>query len=84
MYGYNGQIMFSLWHFQDVIEAQEKTITNLLKAVKEQHDQLDHQKVKIKNLEEKVENCSSVQILLYMGMECEYGKGKSAFSGLTT
>lgn len=42
--------------FQEVIEAQEKTITNLLKAVTEQHDQLDHQKSKIKNLEEKVEN----------------------------
>lgn len=39
---------------KDVIEAQEKTITNLLKAVKEQHDQLDHQKLKIKNLEEKL------------------------------
>ncbi|XP_040895538.1 angiopoietin-related protein 3 [Toxotes jaculatrix] len=39
---------------KDVIEAQEKTITNLLKAVKEQHDQLDHQKTQIKNLEEKL------------------------------
>ncbi|XP_029987544.1 angiopoietin-related protein 3 isoform X2 [Sphaeramia orbicularis] len=39
---------------KEVIEAQERTITNLLKAVKEQHDQLDHQKLKIKNLEEKL------------------------------
>ncbi|XP_015258835.1 PREDICTED: angiopoietin-related protein 3 [Cyprinodon variegatus] len=39
---------------KEVIEAQDKTITNLLKAVKEQHDQLDHQKIKIKNLEEKL------------------------------
>lgn len=39
---------------KEVIEAQEKTITNLLKAVNEQHDQLDHQKIKIKNLEEKL------------------------------
>lgn len=39
---------------KDVIEAQEKTITSLLKAVNEQHDQLDHQKIKIKNLEEKL------------------------------
>ncbi|CAN9500875.1 unnamed protein product [Ophioblennius macclurei] len=39
---------------KDVIEAQEKTITSLLKAVNEQHDQLDHQKTKIKNLEEKL------------------------------
>ncbi|KAM4575033.1 angiopoietin-related protein 3 [Fundulus diaphanus] len=39
---------------KEVIEAQERTITNLLKAVKEQHDQLDHQKNKIKNLEEKI------------------------------
>ncbi|XP_070764935.1 angiopoietin-related protein 3 [Enoplosus armatus] len=39
---------------KEVIEAQEKTITNLLKAVTEQHDQLDHQNIKIKNLEEKL------------------------------
>lgn len=51
--------MFLLWHFQEVIEAQEKTITDLLKAVKEQHDQLDNQKTKIKNLEEKVDKCST-------------------------
>lgn len=41
-------------HIQEVIEAQEKTITDLLQAVKEQHDQLDNQKTKIKILEEKV------------------------------
>ncbi|XP_076026309.1 angiopoietin-related protein 3 [Genypterus blacodes] len=41
---------------KDVIEAQERTITNLLKAVKEQHDQLDNQKDKIKNLEDKLGN----------------------------
>lgn len=46
--------VFLLWHYQEVIEAQEKTISNLLKAVREQHDQLDNQKLKIKNLEEKV------------------------------
>lgn len=51
--------MVLLWHFQEVIENQEKTITNLLKAVGEQHDQLDNQKLKIKNLEEKVDNCST-------------------------
>ncbi|XP_069560879.1 angiopoietin-related protein 3 [Brachyistius frenatus] len=39
---------------KEVIEAQDKTITNLLTAVKEQHDQLNHQKMKIKNLEEKL------------------------------
>ncbi|XP_030289882.1 angiopoietin-related protein 3 [Sparus aurata] len=39
---------------KEVIENQEKTITNLLKAVGEQHDQLDNQKLKIKNLEEKI------------------------------
>lgn len=39
---------------KEVIEAQEKTITDLLQAVKEQHDQLDNQKSKIKILEEKV------------------------------
>lgn len=37
-----------------MIEAQEKTISKLLQAVKEQHEQLDHQKIKIKNLEDKV------------------------------
>ena len=55
----NRKIMILLWHFQEVIETQEKTITNLLKAVGEQHDQLDNQKMKIKNLEEKVDNCST-------------------------
>ncbi|XP_020489394.1 angiopoietin-related protein 3 [Labrus bergylta] len=39
---------------KEVIDAQEKTITSLLNAVREQHDQLDHQKAKIKNLEEKL------------------------------
>nr|XP_020458453.1 angiopoietin-related protein 3 [Monopterus albus] len=39
---------------KEVTEAQEKTITQLLQAVKEQHDQLDYQKLKIKNLEEKL------------------------------
>ncbi|XP_071342256.1 angiopoietin-related protein 3 [Trachinotus anak] len=43
---------------KEVIEAQEKTISNLLKAVTEQHDQLDHQKIKIKNLEEKLSDDS--------------------------
>ncbi|KAM9384980.1 angiopoietin-related protein 3 [Pholidichthys leucotaenia] len=43
---------------KDVIETQEKTITNLLNAVKEQHDQLDHQKSKIKSLEEKLSSDS--------------------------
>lgn len=43
---------------KDVIEAQEKTITNLLLAVKEQHDQLDNQNLKIKNLEEKLSSDS--------------------------
>lgn len=42
-----------------MIESQEKTITNLLEAVKEQHDQLDNQKTKIINLEEKVDDCSA-------------------------
>ena len=37
-----------------MIDSQEKTITDLLIAVREQHDQLDYQKTKIKNLEEKV------------------------------
>uniref|UniRef100_A0A3Q3VL84 Fibrinogen C-terminal domain-containing protein n=1 Tax=Mola mola TaxID=94237 RepID=A0A3Q3VL84_MOLML len=39
---------------KEVIETQDKTITSLLKAVQEQHDQLDNQNVKIKNLEEKI------------------------------
>ncbi|XP_024134141.1 angiopoietin-related protein 3 [Oryzias melastigma] len=39
---------------KEVIDAQEKTITSLLISVKEQHDQLDNQNVKIKHLEEKL------------------------------
>ncbi|XP_077441329.1 angiopoietin-related protein 3 [Vanacampus margaritifer] len=39
---------------KEVIETQEKTITSLLKAVHEQHEQLDHQNIKIKNMEEKL------------------------------
>ncbi|KAL3047137.1 hypothetical protein OYC64_021377 [Pagothenia borchgrevinki] len=39
---------------REVIESQEKTINNLLIAVKEQHDQLDNQKTNIKRLEEKL------------------------------
>ncbi|XP_068599837.1 angiopoietin-related protein 3 [Brachionichthys hirsutus] len=39
---------------KEVIESQEKTISDLLKAVREQHDQLDNQKTKIKTLEEKI------------------------------
>ncbi|XP_030229455.1 angiopoietin-related protein 3 [Gadus morhua] len=39
---------------KEVIDSQEKTITDLLIAVREQHDQLDYQKTKIKNLEEKM------------------------------
>lgn len=39
---------------QDVIHTQERSIAELLKAVKEQSDQLVHQRSKIKTLEEKV------------------------------
>ncbi|KAK1896437.1 Angiopoietin-related protein 3 [Dissostichus eleginoides] len=39
---------------REVIESQEKTINNLLIAVKEQHDQLDNQKTNIERLEEKL------------------------------
>lgn len=39
---------------KDVIETQERTITDLLRSVKEQHDQLNYQKIKIKSLEDKV------------------------------
>ncbi|XP_061681687.1 angiopoietin-related protein 3 [Syngnathoides biaculeatus] len=45
---------------KEVIESQEKTITSLMKAVQEQHAQLDHQKIKIKNMEEKL-NYESLQ-----------------------
>lgn len=43
-----------------MIETQEKTILNLLNAVREQHDQLNNQKIKIKNLEDKVDACLQV------------------------
>jgi len=48
--------VFSLLSFQKVIESQEKTITHLVEAVKEQHEQLDNQKHKITNLEQKVDD----------------------------
>ncbi|XP_062411639.1 angiopoietin-related protein 3 [Sardina pilchardus] len=38
---------------KDVIESQERTITDLLKAVREQNEQLNYQKNKIKGLEDK-------------------------------
>ncbi|XP_051985979.1 angiopoietin-related protein 3-like [Xyrauchen texanus] len=41
---------------KDVIETQEKTITDLLKSVKEQHEQLNYQKIQIKSLEDKLNN----------------------------
>lgn len=40
--------------FQAVIHSQERSITELLKAVRDQSDQINFQKTKIKNLEEKV------------------------------
>ncbi|KAF3690661.1 Angiopoietin-related protein 3 Angiopoietin-like protein 3 ANGPTL3(17-224) Precursor [Channa argus] len=49
-----GDQLSEITTLKEVIEAQDKTITNLLKAVKDQHDQLDYQKTKIKNLEEKL------------------------------
>ncbi|XP_056606245.1 angiopoietin-related protein 3 [Triplophysa dalaica] len=39
---------------KEVIETQEKTITDLLKSVKEQHEQLNYQNGKIKSLEDKL------------------------------
>ncbi|XP_054482525.1 angiopoietin-related protein 3-like [Anoplopoma fimbria] len=39
---------------REVILSQERSITELLKAVREQSDQLNHQRVKIKVLEEKL------------------------------
>ncbi|XP_041804865.1 angiopoietin-related protein 3-like [Chelmon rostratus] len=39
---------------REVIHTQEQSITELLKAVREQSDQLNHQRVKIKVLEEKL------------------------------
>lgn len=46
---------------QDVIDTQEKTIKDLLKSVKEQHEQLNSQINKIKSLEEKVEIKKTMQ-----------------------
>ncbi|XP_059200418.1 angiopoietin-related protein 3-like [Centropristis striata] len=39
---------------REVIHSQERSITELLKAVSEQSDQLNYQRVKIRNLEEKL------------------------------
>lgn len=41
--------------FQEVIRSQEQSITELLKAVSAQNDQMNHQRAKIKILEEKVD-----------------------------
>ncbi|KAL1022794.1 hypothetical protein UPYG_G00032420 [Umbra pygmaea] len=40
--------------FQDVIDTQERTINDLLKAMREQQQQLNHQKTQIKTLEETI------------------------------
>ncbi len=50
---------------QDVIETQERTITDLLKSVKEQHEQLNYQKTKIKSLEDKVSILVSIMLMLF-------------------
>uniref|UniRef100_A0A667ZT13 Angiopoietin like 3 n=1 Tax=Myripristis murdjan TaxID=586833 RepID=A0A667ZT13_9TELE len=39
---------------KEVIHTQEQSITELLRAVREQSDQLNHQRIKIKTLEEKL------------------------------
>lgn len=44
----------SYFLFQEVIRSQEQSITELLKAVSAQNDQMIHQTAKIKILEEKV------------------------------
>lgn len=48
------QQMAQINGFREVIHTQEQSITELLKAVREQSDQLNHQSVKIKILEEKL------------------------------
>ncbi|KAJ3599219.1 hypothetical protein NHX12_033182 [Muraenolepis orangiensis] len=63
---------------KEVIDTQERTITDLLIAVREQHDQLDSQKTKIKNLEEKM-NTDTFQDTLEKDVE----KSESMFDYLT-
>ncbi|KAL4660100.1 angiopoietin-related protein 3-like isoform X1 [Arapaima gigas] len=46
--------MAELAALKEVIDTQETCITDLLKTMKEQHEQLNHQKMKIKILEEKL------------------------------
>ncbi|XP_051929414.1 angiopoietin-related protein 3 [Hippocampus zosterae] len=55
---------------KEMIETQEKTITSLLKAVHEQHEQLDHQKIQIKNMEEKL-NYDNFQDTVDKAMDLE-------------
>ncbi|XP_062854085.1 angiopoietin-related protein 3 [Trichomycterus rosablanca] len=45
---------------KDMIDTQDKTIKELLRSVREQHEQLNFQKIKIKSLEDKL-NYDSVQ-----------------------
>lgn len=62
-----------------MIEAQEKTISDLLQAVKEQHDQLDNQKSKIKILEEKVKTGQQNKQLLFALLQMGFIKFSAAY-----
>ena len=58
---------------QEVILSQERSITELLTAVREQHEQLNYQKNKIKSLEDKVQPL--LLTLLYGKVESSRGPG---------
>lgn len=58
---------------QEVIQTQEQSITELLKAVREQSDQLNHQRLKIKILEEKV-NVSECRNIIRRGESAVFSK----------
>lgn len=49
-----GDQLYGMISTQEVIQAQERSISDLLKAVKDQNEHLNGQKNKIKSLENKV------------------------------
>ena len=62
---------------QDVIHTQEKSITDLLKAVREQSEQLNFQRTQIKSLEKKVKSFFLTSSLLNNAATQDYEEIRS-------
>lgn len=61
-----GDQLYEMISTQEVIQAQERSISGLLKAVKEQNEHLNDQKNKIKSLENKVVFFVQIDHLCYV------------------